>query len=94
MDAGTYNYSFQFTVPPDAATTLKSEYWLVDLAFIQYNACVHFDTPTIPDQKFNLSFNVVHPLDLNNFPELRVFNCSLSIRIFSNNNIINYNYHL
>ncbi|XP_031621629.1 uncharacterized protein LOC116339736 [Contarinia nasturtii] len=66
LGPGTYNYTFQCSLPHNLPTSLESEY-----GYIRYTARVVLDNPQWPDKTFSEPFTVIRALDLNDFPALR-----------------------
>lgn len=67
IPAGTHDYSFTCTVPPNVPEEFSGTY-----GYIRYAANVALRIPFWPDKKFQRAFHVYKRLDLNENPLLRV----------------------
>lgn len=76
LDPGEYNYNFQVQLPMGIPTSLEAQ-----IGHIRYGLQVVLARPRWPDQKFEKTFTVIKPLNLNHDITLRVnnFNETLSI---------------
>lgn len=64
---GEYNYTFETVLPMGLPTSVEAQN-----GHIRYGLQVVLDRPRWPDQKFEESFTVIKPLNLNNDISLRV----------------------
>lgn len=64
---GTYDYSYQCTLPNDLPSS-----FLGCWGSIKYSSQVVINIPRWPDKTFKQKFVLLKPLDLNDFPSLRV----------------------
>lgn len=67
VQPGLYEYSFSLLLPFGLPTSLEAEN-----GYIRYGLQLVLDRPRWPDQKFEESFTVIKPLDLNSDFSLRV----------------------
>lgn len=64
---GTYTYKFQVEIPNGVPTSIEAQH-----GHIRYGLQVVLDRPRWPDQKFEETFTVIKPLNLNHDLNLRV----------------------
>lgn len=64
---GLYEYTFSLSLPLGLPTSLEAQN-----GYIRYGLQLVLDRPRWPDQKFEESFTVIKPLDLNSDFSLRV----------------------
>lgn len=69
LDPGEYNYNFQVQLPMGIPTSLEAQ-----IGHIRYGLQVVLARPLWPDQKFEKTFTVIKPLNLNHDITLRVNN--------------------
>lgn len=67
IQPGTYDYQFDILLPVGVPTSLEAQN-----GHIRYGLQVVLDRPRWPDQKFEESFTVIKPLNLNSDFSLRV----------------------
>lgn len=63
----TYQHAFRYTIPHAAPTSVTGTY-----GYIQYKVCVVLDMPWQQDMEFEAPFTVIQPVNLNDFPILKV----------------------
>lgn len=66
---GTYNYNFECMLPPGLPTSVEGRY-----GHVRYNIRVVIDRPLWSDKQFKVPFTVIRPVNINDFPSLRVMN--------------------
>lgn len=67
LPSGTHDYSFACTLPHDLPSSFSGSH-----GHIKYTANVVLRIPLWPDKKFEEKFDVLRPLNLNDYPSLRV----------------------
>lgn len=67
IEPGTYTYSFQVQIPLGAPTSIEAQH-----GHVRYGMQVVLDRPRWADQKFEETFTVIKPLNLNHDLTLRV----------------------
>lgn len=67
MEPGEYRYDFEIQLPLGLPTSLEAQ-----VGYIRYGLQVVMDRPLWPSQKFEETFTVIKPLNLNNDMTLRV----------------------
>lgn len=65
LQPGTYNYTFEFKLPNNVPSSIEG-----DCGWIQYAVNVVVDISIWADQKFEQTFTVIQPINLN--PSLKV----------------------
>lgn len=78
LPAGAHDYSFAFTLPHDLPSSFLGSH-----GHIKYTANVILRIPLWPDKKFEQKFDVLRPLNLNDYPQLRVCNICMLISLIS-----------
>lgn len=63
----TYQHAFRYTIPRAAPTSVTGTY-----GNIQYKIYVVLDMPLQQDLEFETSFTVIQPVNLNDYPILKV----------------------
>lgn len=65
----TYQHAFRYTIPRAAPTSVTGRY-----GYIQYKIYVVLDMPWQQDIEFEAPFTVIQPVNLNDYPILKVNN--------------------